>query len=1090
MRFLPRPYNVYSTIMLACFSIAACSVKKETAPLPYTGADPMTTLSQTFTHIPDSVQTSIYWYWISDNMSVDGVVKDLESMKKVGINRVFIGNIWQDAVKPGNVKIFSDEWWKVLHAALKKATELNIEVGIFNSPGWSQSGGPWIKPEQAMRYLSTTEMMVHGPVKLVKLLQKPNPAFQDVKVIAYPVPAEYALSIMSTHPEVVTAPEIKDIKNALDNDGQTGFTIKEGQKFSLSIKSESPYTARSLTILPLSGSLYVSGDIQAEINGEYKTIRQFTVNRNNDALNVGFNPKAAGIISIPATTANNFRINFNRVSDGEIAEIKLSSTPYVEQFAEKTLAKMWQNPFPNWGSYLWAAQPEINDQAYVIDPAKVMDISKYLSPDGTLSWNVPAGNWIIERTGMTPTQVQNGPASPEGTGLEVDKMSSKYVVEHFNAYLGEILKRIPAEDRKTWKVAVQDSYETGGENWTDGFTAQFKDTYGYDPTPYIPVLHGKVVASADRSDRFLWDLRRLIADNIAYKYVGGLREISHKYGLHTWLENYGHWGFPAEFLQYGGQSDEVGGEFWNEDNLGNIENKAASSAAHIYGKNKVSAESFTAGEQTYVRYPALLKKRADRFFTEGINNTLLHVYIEQPDEDKSPGINTNFGTEFNRKNTWFYDMDIFLQYIKRANMMLQQGNYVADAAYFIGEDAPKMTGVQDPKLPQGYSFDYINAEVIKSRVSVKDGRLVLPDGMSYKMLVLPKLTNIRPEVLLKIKELVNQGAVIWGMKPETSPSLQNYPEADQKVKKLADELWGNIDGKTVKVNTFGKGMVISGMDIQESLELIKLAPDCKITPKLAGSNILFTHRTLADAEIYFISNQEDKTVDFSAAFRASGYTPQLWNPVDGSIHDLPQAMQNGALTTIPLKLAPVESVFIVFRKKGMPVANRLVNYPEPYKIVSVTTPWQVNFDSKMRGPVKPVTFKTLTDWSVSTNDSIKYYSGAATYYNKINLPKMKAGETVYLNLGMVKAIAKVKINGINLGGAWTPPYRIDVSKALKAGNNDIEIKVVNTWVNRLIGDSRLPVNERKTWLNYNPYTPAGKLEPSGLTGPVTFEIIK
>jgi hypothetical protein len=338
---------------------------------------------------------------------------------------------------------------------------------------------------------------------------------------------------------------------------------------------------------------------------------------------------------------------------------------------------------------------------------------------------------MILRTGMAPTRVTNGPASPEGTGLEVDKMSKTHVAEHFEAFLGQIIKKIPPGDRKTWKVTVEDSYETGGQNWTDGMMDKFKAVFGYDPLPFFPVLQGFVVGSEDMSDRFLWDMRRFIADRVAYDYVGGLREISHKYGLHTWLENYGHWGFPGEFLQYGGQSDEVAGEFWSEGELGNIENRAASSSAHIYGKNKVSAESFTAGGKAFARYPALMKQRGDRFFTEGINNTLLHVYIQQPYKNKVPGVNAPFGNEFNRLNTWFGDLDLFTDYLKRCNLLLQQGKYVADVAYFIGEDAPKMTGICDPALPRGYAYDYINAEVLLTRVKVKNGRLVLPDGMSY-----------------------------------------------------------------------------------------------------------------------------------------------------------------------------------------------------------------------------------------------------------------------------------------------------------------------------------------------------------------------
>jgi hypothetical protein len=481
-----------------------------------------------------------------------------------------------------------------------------------------------------------------------------------------------------------------------------------------------------------------------------------------------------------------------------------------------------------------------------------------------------------------------------------------------------------------------------------------------------------------------------------------------------------------------------------------------------------------------------LKQRADRFFTEGINNTLMHVYISQPYEDKAPGVNAFFGTEFNRLNTWFYDMDIFLKYIKRCNMMLQQGKYVADVAYFISEDAPKMTGAQDPKLPQGYSFDYINGEVIKTRLSVKDGKMVLPDGMNYSILVLPQLTTIRPELLLKIKELVQQGMVVLGPKPLTSPSLQNYPAADAQVTKLANELWGNINGSSIKTNRLGKGMVISNMQMQEALDLIKVIPDARITE---NNSTLFIHRKVEDGSVYFISNQENKTVKIAPQFRITGKRPELWDAVSGSTRELPLYTQTGDATTVPLELAPMESAFIIFRHDAKSAVSAGSNYAKAAQTQTIDKPWTVKFDSKMRGPVNPVIFNTLSDWSVNANDSIRYYSGSAFYNNTFTLASIKKGQKVFIDLGMVKAIAKVTVNGIAVGGAWTAPYKVDVTSALKAGENKLEIKVVNTWVNRLVGDAKLPASERKTWLSNNRFNPADKLESSGLLGPVHVEVV-
>ena len=1042
-------------------------------------------LQNEFTAIPDSIQTSVYWYWLDDNISKEGVVKDLEAMKKVGINRAFIGNIGLDDGPYGKVKMFSDEWWDILHTTLKTATQLNIQIGIFNGPGWSQSGGPWIKPEQSMRYLTSSQVKVEGPILFHQQLPRPQQNFQDVRVLAYPVAAGQDADISALKPELSSEPVVDSLSRLMDHNPKTSIPLNSGQVFTLNINTKTAYTVRSVVISTTDQAALIEGEIQARINNTYITLKHFAIDRTNPALNVGFIPFGPAAISVPPTSSDSFRIIFTHVSSNTgIAELKLSATPMVEDYMEKTLAKMWPTPHPFWEKYQWAPQP-VEKSGYIIDPTKVVDISKYMDTAGRLSWQVPAGNWVIERSGMTPTNVTNSPAPPEGRGLEVDKMSKEHVAEHFNAFLGQILKRIPAEDRKTWKVTVEDSYETGSQNWTDDLIPEFKQVYHYDPTPYIPVLQGKVVGSEDRSDRFLWDLRRLIANDVSFKYVGGLREISHQHGLTTWLENYGHWGYPGEFLQYGGQSDEIGGEFWSEGDLGDIENRAASSSAHIYGKTKVSAESFTAGGAPFYRYPALFKPRGDRFFTEGINNTLLHVYISQPQDTLLPGNTAWFSVEFNRLNTWFFDMDVFLKYMKRCDMMLQQGQYVADVAYFIGEDAPKMIGVTNPPLPKGYSYDYINGDVIKQRLTVKDGKLVLPNGIAYSILVLPRLETIRPELLAKIKELVAQGAVILGPKPSRSPSLENFPQADQQVKQMADELWGNIDSVTTKVNHYGKGLVMSGMGLQDALAMLKVIPDMKVN----NDQVLFIHRQLQDGSIYFVANQNNKPVDITSAFRISGKRPELWNAIDGSVRALPSFTETDSTTSVPLKLAPFESAFIVFKQDAKQGDTAKTNYPAAEQTIAINQPWKVTFNHQMRGPANPVVFNTLTDWSQNTNDSIKYYSGTAFYHNTFKLDNIKKHTNYVIDLGLAYAIAKVFVNGVEMGGAWTPPYQVDITKALKPGNNEVEIKVVNTWMNRLIGDSRLPAAERKTSVHYGPGPTTG-LEPSGLLGPVKIEVVK
>lgn len=1040
---------------------------------------------QGFITPPDSVKPSVYWYWMSDNISEEGVQKDIEAMVKVGIGRAFIGNIGypKEEVPYGKVKLFSDEWWKITRTALRTASEKGVDIGMFNSPGWSQSGGPWIKPSQSMRYLAGEEIVIHGPQQYAQQLPVPAADFQTVAVMAFPVPGADADDIGKHQPRITSNVVFSDIAKLTDGNTTEEVTVTTAarQPAEINLEVANDFTARSLVIYPAARPFKAAFELQVKESGNWRTVKKFEFDRSNPASNVGFKPYAPVAVSFNATTGKQFRL---LISEGHpaLAEIKLLTAPRIERYEEKQLAKMFQTPLPLWNEYQWPQEPEVDGAGLIIDPTKVINLTKNLSANGTLTWNAPAGNWLVVRFGMLPTGVTNGPASPEGTGLEIDKISDTWSQHHYDSFIGRIRKNVPAAERTALKWVVADSYETGSQNWTDDMAADFKQQYGYDPLPWLPVLSGRVVGSPDQSDRFLWDLRRLVADRVAYKYVAGLRKASHKDGMKLWLENYGHWGFPSEFLKYGGQSDEVAGEFWNEGTLGDIECRAASSAAHIYGKTRVAAESFTAGGNAYGRYPALLKRRGDWSFTEGINHTLLHVFIEQPYEDREPGVNAGFGTEFNRKNTWFFQGKAFVDYIRRCNYLLQQGKAVNDVAYFIGEDAPKMTGVRNPELPKGYSYDYINAEVIMERVTVKDGKLVLPDGMSYRLLVLPQLETMRPELLEKIAQLVKQGAVILGPAPKRSPSLQGYPLADKKVQQLAATLWGN---RSETQRKYGNGLVLSNMEMQTALDILKLRADVAQLPE----KVLYTHRSSADGDIYFITNQADQTVSLSPDFRVSGKQPEWWDAVSGETRDLSEFTTQNDHTVVPLTLAPYQSGFVMFRKKATANTGKGVNFPEATVLTELKSPWKVTFDAAKRGPAHPVVFEQLSDWSTNSNEQIRNYSGTAVYETTFHADKV-SGSTLYLDLGKVSVMAKVKLNGVDLGTVWTAPYQVNVKDALKKGENKLEVEVVNTWVNRLIGDSKLPAAERKTWSNVNPYTPQATYQSAGLIGPVRLTAVK
>ena len=406
---------------------------------------------------------------------------------------------------------------------------------------------------------------------------------------------------------------------------------------------------------------------------------------------------------------------------------------------------------------------------------------------------------------------------------------------------------------------------------------------------------------------------------------------------------------------------------------------------------------------------------------------------------------------------------------------------MADVAYFIGEDAPKMTGVCTPALPAGYSFDYINAEVLLERATVKDGRIVLPGGMKYRLLVLPQLKTMRPEVLRKLKDLLHAGACIVGPAPEYSPSLSNYPAADQEVKALATELWGE---KKEPMKKIGKGRLYASTDnLQPVLDALNIKPDMRVD---SGAPVLFIHRATHEGDIYFISNQSGEPVEINPAFRVSGKLPELWNPLTAEIRYLPEFTCSDESTTVPVRLEGYESSFLIFRKKGSPKKTAARNYPHKEVLATVTSPWQVAFEKGKRGPSETVTFPELKDWTTSADASIRYFSGKAVYTNRITLPELPQ-KPLYLDLGKVMVMAKVKVNGQYAGGVWTMPYRLPVGEYLVEGENLIEVEVVNNWMNRLIGDSLLPEPERGTWTNVNPWKSDSPLQSSGLIGPVEIQ---
>ncbi|MBO9593220.1 MAG: glycosyl transferase family 2 [Niabella sp.] len=735
----------------------------------------------------------------------------------------------------------------------------------------------------------------------------------------------------------------------------------------------------------------------------------------------------------------------------------------------------------------------------------VIDLTDKMDATGRLRWDVPPGTWTIVRTGHRMTGSKLMIAQPEADGLSIDWFDKKGVDLQF-AHLGKIFIEEAAKMGAKPAYFCDDSFEDGFPNWTPQILEKFRHYRGYDATPYLPVLSGYVIGSADLSDRFLNDYRRTIADCMADEHYGHFAALCHQHGMLVQNEAAG----PSrsgticiDGLKNLGRSDLPAGEFWlapkheDQENLTddksygvsrldfgqNKVTKMVASAAHIYGRKLVSAEAFTSFRH-WMDYPGSLKQALDRAFCEGINRIVIHTSTATRPRDGLPGYEYGAGTHFNPNVTWWEFSAPFFSYVARSQHLLRAGHFVADVLFYNGDIAPNLVAQKHipAALDKGYDYDVCNTEVLLERVHVRDGKLVLPDGMQYRMLVLPDSNRMPVAVLKKIKLLLEQGALVMGAPPETDTGLTNYPQCDADIQQLAEALWKTPAGdKAIHV---GRGRLFYPGSIRAVLKDTGCMPDFEVVNSNAW--IDFIHRTTGEAEIYFITNRKKEIVESDCLFRINGRRPELWDPVSGK-RCIPLYQQESGRTRIALKLDVFQSVFVVFPKlkKERPPASSNVWQPagsfRPLQVL--TGAWELQFDPKWGGPAT-VRFETLQDWSTHPDPGIRYYSGKAVYRKQFSFNDALPAGPVFIELGVVKNICRVWLNGADQGIIWTAPWRVEVTGKLKRGVNDLRIEVINLWPNRLIGDAALPPEQRRTRTNIT-FKKEDPLLPSGLLGPVT-----
>jgi (4-O-methyl)-D-glucuronate---lignin esterase len=1093
------------------------------------------TLEQGFRQPPDSAKPRVWWHWMNGNISKEGIKLDLEWMHRVRLAgfQNFDAALATPQVVDHRLAYMTPEWKDAFKYATTLADQLGMEEAIAGSPGWSETGGPWVPAAQGMKKYVWSETLVQGGKPFTGTLAHPpsnTGAFQDIgvrdalaapagaapppqfyadaAVIAYRRPAD-DVSVESLHAKVTASAGTPDA--AMLDDGDLEKTTKlpipkAGESSWIQYEFAQPQTIRSLTIVT-KGVDFITA-IVAGISNPEKSLESSDDGQSfHPVVKVPEDGAPEHTLSFPPVTAKFFRVTFKRTppppvpawasgidpeslgiklgappTDYEIGELALHPGARVNRFEEKAAF----TPVPD--VYQFATSPVAASEA--VAKSDVIDLTSKMQPDGRLDWTPPAGNWVVLRFGYSLLGITNHPATAEATGLEVDKLNSGFVKNYMDHYLDSYKQTVGADfmGKRGIRYVITDSWEAGSQNWTDDMMAQFKKRRGYDPGPWMPVLTGRVVESAEASDQFLWDFRKTISDLIADEHYGQVQASLKERGIGHYSESHESGrAFVADGMEVKKLAEVPMSAMWtqvpgvNKETYGyNADDRESASVAHIYGQNLAAAESLTAAAAPWAWSPATLKPTADQELLNGINRFVIHESAHQPLIDKAPGLTLGpFGQWFNRNETWAEQAGAWTDYLARSSYMLQQGHFAADIIYFYGEDS-NITAIFDqksPDVPAGYGFDYINADGLVHELSVADGRIITKSGMNYRIMALdPYSRHMSLPVLRGIYKLVEQGAVVAGEKPTDTPSLADNAA---EFKKLNNELFGDGTG----VHSVGKGKVYAGQNAEATLKALSVAPDFDYAKPQSDARILFVHRKLANADIYFLDNRNDRDETVDASFRVTGRAPELWYAETGKSVPSSYHVADGR-TTVPLHLEPWGTVFVVFRK---PAKAESLSLPKPVEteLTTVDGPWSVSFQPG-RGAPASVTLDKLISWSDSQDRGVKYFSGIGTYTKTIQASSdwFKHGAKLWIDLGEVKNLAEVTVNGKSLGIVWHAPYRMDVTSALNPGANQVTIKVINAWVNRLIGDQQPDATTKYTFADVKPYKANSPLLPSGLLGPV------
>ncbi|WP_234998091.1 glycosyl hydrolase [Parabacteroides sp. Marseille-P3160] len=1040
--------------------------------------------SKTFKSPPNVYHPETWFHYIGGNVSLAGITADLEAISGAGISGVQLfhgqfGGPWP-GVEP-QIACLSPLWDDAVRHTAEECRRLGLRFTMQNCPGWAMSGGPWIEPSNAMRNLVWSRTDIDGGTAVDEILPVPQPSnepwrdYKDITVLAFPTP-------LDDTGQPLKPSSVKSNREMAWKDCLLG-TATEPLLFApttaadphwIEVTFPKAVTVRTVEF-PSINSLNHSWCYEPGVD---VTVQAFLPDGKTETILQTALPQSSWQDDYPISIAcpevkgvKKYRISIVNRHDIALRSLRLFAAARKNNWESEagwTLRSIERT----------GAHPRQSAEAF-IRPDKILDLSGSMDEKGNLKWKAPAGKWTILRVGHVNAGMKNAPAPAEGTGWECDKLSEAGPNAHFAGYIGR-LSNGPLKGGLLNGMLL-DSWECKTQTWTTQMEPEFQRVTGYSLRKWLPAVFGYVIGNQETTARFLLDWRSTLGDLFANKFYERMSKLAKDNGLSVSYETAAGDIFPADIMEYYKYADIPMCEFWQPFSEGFVGSlnfkpiKPTASAARLYGKPRVAAEAFTSFSLTWDEHWDMLKEVANINSVEGVTHLVFHTYTHNPRTDFLPpgtSFGSGIGTPFLRGQTWWKHMPEFTTYLSRCTYLLERGRPVSDVLWYLGDEMNHKPD-QNAPFPEGFKYDYCNPDVLLNRLSVLDGQLVTPEGTAYRILWIPDAPRMLPETLEKLQILIREGATVVADAPQGLATLTGGKEAQKRFDDAVKTLWGKVSGKSVR--KIGKGKILSGMALPEALRELHLSPDVK-------GEALWVHRKAEGADWYFVCAPKGQEFKGTLDFRCHGQV-ELWDPVTGEC--IPKAgKHNGDYTSVELDLPRAGSCFIVFRPGE---ESRVPGEGTP-ALTSRTldNPWTLSFPSGWGAPAE-LRIKDLQAWKeLDLSPEGKAFSGTVTYTTTFNLDEVMPAMHYFLDLGRVEMIAVVSLNGKPLRTLWAPPYNLDLTDAVKPGENTLTVEVTSTWFNRLVYDAGQPEANRKTWTINGP----DKKEPlrnSGLLGPVVLK---